>query len=176
MRRTPPDGYVRIGRLGKSFKVAGGVRLWLDSEAAEDRLDDLGMLFVVGLGESRIRSHETVSGSLVVYLEGVRDRTVARSLVNAEVWAEKAGISAETIAALEEPPDDELLIGLAVTLDGVRVGEIVDAELSGANQFVAVGLDDGTQVLLPLAAPYVSLGPDGVDLVDPPPGLLGTEE
>lgn len=172
MLNTPPPGYVRIGRLGKSFKVAGGVRLWLDAEGLGDRLDELGRLYVLGLGDTRIRAHETVSGSLVVYFEGVRDRTVARSLVNAEVWAETADLDDALIAAIDEPTEDELLIGLPVTLDGVRVGEVRDAELTGANQFVEAALDDGATVLLPLAAPYVSLGPQGVDLVDPPPGLL----
>ena len=86
--------------------------------------------------------------------------------------AETADLDDALIAAIDEPTEDELLIGLPVTLDGVRVGEVTDAELTGANQFVEAALDDGATVLLPLAAPYVSLGPQGVDLVDPPPGLL----
>ncbi|HZJ10421.1 MAG TPA: hypothetical protein VFD39_12045 [Trueperaceae bacterium] len=175
MRRSPPDGYVRIGRLGKSFKVAGGVRLWLESEGAGASLDAFGRLFVSGLGETRIRAHEIVSGSAVVYLEGVRDRTVARSLVNAEVWADTTEMDEHTLELLEEPADEELLIGLDVTLDGQRVGEVVEAVLGGANQYVEIALDDGPKVLLPLAAPYVSVGPAGIDLVDPPRGLLGPD-
>lgn len=173
MRRSPPDGFVLIGRLGRSFKVAGGVRLRLDSPALEADLDALGRLFVSGLGETRIRASETVSGSLVVYLEGVRDRTVARSLVNAEVWADASTLAERTLELLEEPADEELLIGLDVTVDGRRVGEVVEAVLGGANQYVEIRLEDDSTALLPLAAPYVSIGPAGIDLVDPPPGLLG---
>ncbi|HLU83246.1 MAG TPA: hypothetical protein VKZ43_07560, partial [Trueperaceae bacterium] len=68
MTRLPPVGYVRIGRLGKSFQLSGGVRLRLDNveqlqsqypaaEASRSRttedmlLDSLGRLFVPGLGE-----------------------------------------------------------------------------------------------------------------------------
>lgn len=173
MRRSPPDGYVHIGRLGKSFKVAGGVRLWLDAEAVVDRLEDFDRLYVAGLGETRIRAHETVSGALIIHLEGVRDRTVARSLVNAEVWADTTGLEQATIDLLDEPEDEELIVGLAVSLTGKRVGEVIEAHLEGANQYVEVLLDDGSHVLLPLAAPYVVLSASGVDLVDPPADLLG---
>jgi len=175
MRSAPPSGYIRIGRLGKSFKLAGGVRLWLESADAAGRLDELGRLFVAGFGDTRLRDHEVVSGSLVVYLEGVRDRTAARSLVNAEVWAETSGLTSDTLELLEEPAEDVLLVGLDVRLAGARVGQITGAELAGTNQFVEAALDEGGTVLLPLAAPYVSLGPDGLDLVDPPPGLLDTD-
>jgi len=172
VKRTPPDGYVPIGRLGRSFKVAGGVRLWLDSPAAEQSLDSFERLFVTGLGDTRLRSHESVSGSLVVYLEGVRDRTVARSLVNAEVWADASGLPADTLQALEEPADEDLLIGAAVYLDGRAIGTVVEANLSGENDFVEVQLEDERLVLVPLVAPYVSLDADGIHLSDPPPGLL----
>lgn len=175
MRRSPPDGYVRIGRLGRSFKVAGAIRLWLDVPDVGEHLDAFDRLFVTGLGETRVRAHETVSGALVVNLEGVRDRTVARSLVNAEVWAETSGLDPEIIDLLEQPDDEATLIGLTVSLAGARLGEVIDASLEGPNQYVEALLDDGSTVLLPLAAPYVTLSPDGVDLVEPPPGLLGDE-
>lgn len=172
MRRSPPEDYVRIGRLGRSFKVAGGVRLWLDAAGTSDSVEQFGRLYVVGLGETRIRDHEVVSGSLVVYLEGVRDRTVARSLVNAEVWADATELDQATLDALAEPEDEDLLIGLPVRTAGQRIGEVVEANLGEANQYVEVRLDEGAKVLIPLAAPYVTLAADGIELSDPPAGLL----
>lgn len=172
MRRTPPDGYVSIGRLGRSFKVAGGVRLWLDSPAAAELIDEFGRLFVSGLGETRIRSHETVSGSLVVYLEGVRDRTAARALVNAEVWTDGGQLTDEARELLAEPAVEELLIGAPVMLGSEAIGSVTQAVLGSSNDFVEVRLGSGRTVLLPLVAPYVELTEEGVVLSDPPAGLL----
>lgn len=189
MTRLPPVGYVRIGRLGKSFQLSGGVRLRLDSveqlqsqypaaEASRSRttedmlLDSLGRLFVPGLGETRLRDYEFVSGATVVYLEGVRDRTVARSLVNAEVWAAQADVPAALVEELTAPSPEEALVGLDVTVDGARVGKISAAHLGGANDYIEAVLDSGATALIPLTAPYVTLNEAGVALVDAPPGLL----
>ena len=189
MTRLPPVGYVRIGRLGKSFQLSGGVRLRLDNveqlqsqypaaEASRSRttedmlLDSLGRLFVPGLGETRLRDYEFVSGATVVYLEGVRDRTVARSLVNAEVWAAQADVPAALVEELTAPSPEEALVGLDVTVDGARVGKISAAHLGGANDYIEAVLDSGATALIPLTAPYVTLNEAGVALVDAPPGLL----
>lgn len=189
MTRLPPVGYVRIGRLGKSFQLSGGVRLRLDNveqlqsqypaaEASRSRttedmlLDSLGRLFVPGLGETRLRDYEFVSGATVVYLEGVRDRTVARSLVNAEVWAAQADVPAALVEELTAPSPEEALVGLDVTVDGARVGKVSAAHLGGANDYIEAVLDSGATALIPLTAPYVTLSEAGVALVDAPPGLL----
>lgn len=190
MTRRPPAGYVKIGRLGRSFKLAGGVRLHLDNaylldsyqdenRATDgddpvdlDALDALGRLFVTGLGDTRLRDHEIVSGSLIAYLEGVRDRTVARSLVNAEVWAELSDLPDDLVADLTAPSPEEELVGLTVTVDGIRVGSVSAAHVGSANDYVEVDLDDGGAVLLPLVAPYVTVSSASVALIDPPAGLF----
>jgi len=190
MTRLPPAGYVRIGRLGRSFKLSGGVRLHLDNsgllgdpaDAEADPteshptgrglLDALGRLFVPGLGDTRLRDHEVVSGSTVVYLEGVRDRTTARNLVNAEVWADSGDVPPALIEELTAPTPEEELVGLPVSVDGAPVGSVSAAHLGGGNDYVAVELDAGGTVLLPLVAPYVTVSDSGIDLSDPPPGLL----
>lgn len=202
MTRRPPAGYLRIGRLGRSFKLSGGVRLHLDNadllhgssddELASDAersttealypnatyltgralLDALGRLYVPGLGDTKLRDHEVVSGSTVVYLEGVRDRTAARNLVNAEVWADSDDVPAAVIAELTAPTAEEELVGLEVRVDGDPIGRISTAHLGGANEYVEVELDAGGAVLLPLAAPYVTVSESAIELTDPPPGLL----
>ena len=189
MTRRPPAGYVRIGRLGRSFKLAGGMRLHLDntgayddhqedlnsngSQAAEGSvLDSLGRLFVPGLGDTRVRDNEIVSGATVIYLEGVRDRTAARALVNAEVWADVSDAPADVIDNLTSPSDEESLVGVPVSVDGVPIGSVAIAHLGGSNDYVEVDLTAGGTVLLPLTAPYVTVGESSIELRDPPPGLL----
>ena len=181
MTRRPPAGYVKLGRLGRSFKLSGGVRLHLDNaylldeseqDMGTDALDALGRLFVAGLGETRLRDHEYVSGSVVIYLEGVRDRTVARSLVNAEVWAETSDLPPGLEAELTAPSPEDELVGLAVTLNGVKIGTVGAATLGTVNDYVEAHLDAGGTALLPLTAPYVLVTEDGVKLTDPPDGLF----
>jgi len=54
------------------------------------------------------------------------------------------------------------------------VGEVSGAQLDGPNPLVEVALDEGAaRALLPLEAPYVALTEAGVELTDPPAGLLG---
>ncbi|HET8984206.1 MAG TPA: hypothetical protein VFN03_00480, partial [Trueperaceae bacterium] len=135
-------------------------------------LDALGRLFVPGLGDTKLRDHETVSGSTIVYLEGVRDRTAARNLVNAEVWADAGEVPAEVVEVLTAPTAEEGLVGLPVTVDGDHFGTVGTAHLGGANDYVEVVRAAGGAVLLPLTAPYVTVSESGIDLRDPPPGLL----
>src|SRR5690606_12460066 len=110
--------------------------------------------------------------SPVVYLEGVRERTVARSLVHAEVWAAQAYVPADLVEELTAPTTQEAQDGLAVTVDGAPVGKVSAAHLGGANDYIEALLDSGATVLVPLTAPYVTLSEAGVALVDAPPGLL----
>ncbi|HLV12422.1 MAG TPA: hypothetical protein VKY42_08255 [Trueperaceae bacterium] len=173
---APPPDYVRVGRLGRSFKLDGGVRLLLEGELDPDDLAALlaarPRLFVAGLGATRLRRAEERSGALVVHLEGVRDRETARALVNAGVWADPEDLPegfAERVAAGDAA---DALLGLPVTVDGARVGEVVDAYLNAANPYVTVALTGGTDALVPLVAPYVTLTEEALELTDPPPGLL----
>lgn len=181
MRRAalaaPPAGFLRLGRLGRSFKLDGGVRLLVEAELEEDELDELlagaPRLFVAGLGLTRLRGAAERSGALVVHLEGVRDRETARALVNAGVWVDPDDLAEALAQRLGEATFEEALDGLPVTVDGARVGEVTASFLNEANPYAEVALDAGGSALVPLAAPYVELTEDALALTDPPPGLLG---
>lgn len=170
--RTAPAGHVRLGRIGKPFQLEGGIRFQADADAAEAAARVVAEVFVTGLGVVRVRRARDVSGTLVLYLEGVRDRDAAQALVHAEVWADPSGLEQDLVDALALAAEGEPLAGLVVRLDGVRVGQVHASFLGGANDLVEVRLDAGGTVLIPLAAPYVRLGDDAIDLVDPPAGLL----
>lgn len=173
---SPPAGYVRVGRLGRSFKLDGGVRLLVEAELSEDELEALlgssPRLFVTGLGQTRLRRAEERSGALVVHLEGVRDREAARALVNAGVWVDPEGLPEDLAERVSEPTLDEALDGLPVLVDGARAGEVTATHLNQANPYVEVALDGGRTALVPLVAPYVELTEEALELRDPPPGLL----
>lgn len=186
---VPPEGYLRLGRLGRTFQLEGALRLALDAAVSyegEDGAEPVGVrvlqgagqLFVTGLGHARVRELFPSGGSLMLKLEGVRDRTAAQRLVNATVWVDPAalaaGLAEELAAEIAAGDEEERLVGLPVLVDGARVGEVSGAQLDGPNPLVEVALDEGAaRALLPLEAPYVALTEAGVELTDPPAGLLG---
>lgn len=173
---TPPDAYVRVGRLGKSFKLDGGVRLLVEAELDDDELAALleskPRMFVVGLGETRLRGADTRTGSIVVLFEGVRDRTAARALVNAAVWVNGDDLPEEVLKAVTAPTTEESLAGFPVVVDGESWGEVVTANLGGVNPLVEVRSTSGVVSLVSLAAPYVEITEDALVLSSPPDGLL----
>ncbi|MFA5551035.1 MAG: hypothetical protein WDA03_05400 [Trueperaceae bacterium] len=190
-----PDSYVKVGRLGRTFQLEGALRVLLDdavSYMADDGSAPVGVralqagshVFVPGLGSVRVREVSETGGSLLIKLEGVRERNAAQALVNATLWVEPGalpkGLAAELIAELEAGSAEERLVGLAVLLNGRQVGFVSAAMLESANPVLEVtaltetaDADAGSpRSLVPLQAPYVELTDAGVELTDPPAGLL----
>lgn len=191
---TPPPGFIRLGRLGRTFQLDGALRLQLDdavSYAPEGDGDDAdalgvkaigaaGQLFVTGLGNARVRELKYGGGALLIRFAGVTDRNAARRLVNAVLYVDPSSLPsalAEEVAReVEAGSSEERLIGLPVLLDGRRVGAVTGANLNSANPFVEAELvEPRRRVLLPLSAPYIELSEGGIEISDPPAGLLGEE-
>ncbi len=187
--KKEPSGHLPVGDLGRTFQLEGALR-WHVPAALEAKgvpgsqslaarvVAAAGSLFVTGLGEARVRGlRYQKSGAPLLLLEGVRDRTTAQRLVNAEVWLNPdllpPELAAEVEEALAEPNEEEALIGLEVRLADVRIGTVKDADLSGPNAVVVVALESGGTCMVPLAAPYVDVTQEpAIVLTDPPPGLL----
>ncbi|MBX3140864.1 MAG: hypothetical protein KF875_08950 [Trueperaceae bacterium] len=192
--KGPPNGYAYCGQLGRTFQLDGALRWHVAAALAEAAgapaggtkrpplalraVGAAGVVFVTGLGEVRVRAARLASpgGPPLLMLEGVRDRTAAQRLVNAEVWLDPARLSGDLAAELElalATPDEEgALVGLPVLLEGLVVGEVSGADLSGPNAVARVALAAGGGALIPLAAPYVRVTEEAVVLTDPPAGLL----
>lgn len=164
---TAPEGYVLLGRLGKTFQLEGGLRFRAVGDAEEAALEALTSVFVAGLGERALKGLRVVSGQTVLYLAGVTSVETAKGLVNREVFAPRE--------ALPEPDEGEFylddLIGLPVSVDGASFGVVADVFEAGA-QDVLVVEHDGQEFLVPLQAPYVEVEDERVAVTDPPEGLL----
>lgn len=159
-----PAGWLRIGRLGRTFQLEGGLRFWPAGEAEAEAIGTLDRVFVEGLGESGVLRVRPKGREWILYLDRVRRPERARHLVNADVWADPA--------ELPLPPDayGESLLGVPLLVDGVPWGEVVEV-LRGAQDRVRVRGPRG-EALLPLAAPYLQQVGDALRLDDPPAGLL----
>lgn len=161
----PPEGHVKVGLLGRSFQLEGGIRLHPASPAAAHALDEVERVFVVGFGAVSLRRVRRVGGGPVLYLEGVRDREAARQLTGADVFVPSSALpdaAREGSAALE---------GAEVHCEGRVVGRVREVRADGSNPLLVITTPAG-EVLVPLAAPYVLARPERIELVDPPAGLL----
>lgn len=168
--RTAPPNYVHIGRCGRAFQVSGAFRLQLDAPA-EDYLSVGTVLFITGLGKCSIRELNHSNGRLTIAVRGVRNRTQATGLLHEHVYLDATELSDDERDDLEIT-DDDVLLGLPVTVNGETVGTITETHLSEAYDYLGVTLASGKMVLLPLEAPYITLDEAGLHVTDPPAGLL----
>ncbi len=157
----PPDDFLPIGRLGKTYQLRGGLRFRPLGDAEERALPDLDEVFVEGLGLTTLSEVRRHGRRLIVYLGGVHRIEHAKELVNARVFAAAAQL-----------PEVLLLptAGAPVRLNGVVIGEVL--EVRRGPQDLVVADVAGREVLLPLGAPYLDWRESTLELTDPPEGLL----
>jgi ribosomal 30S subunit maturation factor RimM len=171
---APPDGWVRLARLGRTFQVRGALKAEPVSASAATALRalarELGPVWVDGHGATRLREARTVGGGLVVAVQGIYDPERARPLTHAHVWADPSWLPAPDPDDDPDAVDVARLEGAAVRLDGAPYGRVAYV-LLGAQDLLAIDGPDGER-LVPWAAPYVAWDGATVDLVDVPPGLL----
>ncbi|HKI56274.1 MAG TPA: hypothetical protein VKB31_03915 [Trueperaceae bacterium] len=169
---TPPPQHVLVGRLGRTYQLEGGLRLQLAAGGGPAAVRAGARVFVVGYGPAAVREVRPLAGSPVLYLEGVRDRDSARALTGAEVYLPDSAVVASEqgpATAATAQPD---LAGAEVRLGDRVIGRVREVRAAGANPLLVVEGADGSELLLPLAAPYVQVAAGRVRLVDPPAGLL----
>ncbi len=163
---TPPPGYRSLGRLGRAFQLEGGVRLVVTDPRGSAALDRVERVFVPGFGSADLRRVRSHGSELVVYLEGVRDRDAATALTGRELFVPARPDDAEADAT-----DVQALVGLPVAVAGTTVGHVREVRFAAVNPVLVVATARG-EALVPLAAPYVRLAPERVELIDAPEGLL----
>jgi 16S rRNA processing protein RimM len=163
----PPNEYILLGRLGKTFQLQGGLRFYGLGEAEEEALFSLKRVFLRGVGETDIRKVREVGGGIVVYLTKALTVEAAKLLTNLEVYAPRD--------ALPETEDDNLyldeVVGLTVYLDGEPFGTVQEVQEAGLQDLLVIQSKKG-EVVLPFPAPYVRVEEEGVWLEGVPEGLL----
>lgn len=158
---------VQLGVLGKTYQLAGGLRLYPLGEAEAQALASLSEVTIEGLGPCRIRELRQHGNGFVLYLTRALSREAARALVNRAVFA--------PASALPEAEEDAIyadeLAGLPVLLDGQPYGEVLELREAGLQDLLVIA-QGGRELLVPLQAPYVVVTDDEVRLEQPPEGLL----
>lgn len=168
---TPPDGWWRLGRLGRPFQTRGALRLQAagpHAETAATALANAGeAVWLSGVGLTRLQGVRRAGGTLALSFQGVYTPERARALVHAELWASPASYPTE---ASQDP--SERFPGAPVFIDGAPYGR-VERVIRGP-QLLLVVTPHGAigERLLPWGAPYLHWDGAALQLLDPPLGLL----
>lgn len=174
---SPQDDSVRVARIGKPHGIRGEVTVQLYTDDPETRFVPgavLGGRRAAGgrdgdLTVVRARWNKDI---LLLSFEEVADRNGAEELRGTELFA-----------APDEPGEDEGwyeedLIGLAVLVDGARIGSVTGLVTGEVQDLLQIELELGAEALVPFVdqiVPEVDLDAGTVTL-DPPPGLLTLNE
>ncbi|MFF0545252.1 ribosome maturation factor RimM [Nocardia thailandica] len=170
-----------VGRVAKSHGVRGELVVEVRTDAPEERFAP-GATLRGRLPKSKqtrpytVESAREHSGRLLVFLDGIADRTAADALRGMLFVIDSADLP-----PTEDPDEyyDHELEGLAVQLtDGTHVGEVTEVLHSAAGELLSVrAADDGREILIPFVlaiVPTVSIA-DRLVVIDPPEGLLDPE-
>jgi ribosomal 30S subunit maturation factor RimM len=164
----PPDGFILLGRLGKTFGLKGALHFRPLGPAEAEAILDLSEVFVAGLGMTAVREARPHGAGIVVTLPSARNPESARKLVNSDVYAHAESLPSDEGATHYV----DALRGLPVLLAGRPLGTVANVFGPVGAELLAVERLDGHELLLPLQAPYVQVSHDSVLVVDPPGGLI----
>lgn len=144
---------VLIGTIGRAHGLRGEVSVRVRTDEPERR-------FAAGapvLIEGRPRTVDAVrwhSGTLLIRLAGVSDRTAAEALAGTELWAR---VRADAVPEEADAYYDRQLIGLTVLdASGTEVGTVADVLHLPAQDVIAVATPAGER-LVPFVAELVPL-------------------
>ncbi|GAA3693675.1 ribosome maturation factor RimM [Zhihengliuella alba] len=164
---------LQVARIGKPHGIRGEVTVQITTDAPEDRFVP-GRVFAVEpeqhgpLTLTRARWNKEI---LLLTFEEVADRNRAEELRGARLF-----IEADEESDSEESDEwfAHELVGLALVVDGQRIGQVTGLRSGAVQDLLEVELDDGEEVLLPFVeeiVPEVDLEAGEV-VATPPPGLL----
>ncbi len=172
MPRQIETEWATIGKVVALFGIRGELKVLLLTDIP-NRFAGLRAVYA-GPDHTRrlIQSVRPYKGEMIVLkLEGIDDANTAEPLRD-----QNLAIPVSELAQL--PPDSyyqhDILGLMVITLDGQKLGSIVDIIVTGSNDVYVIKAPDGSQVLIPAIKDVIKQ----VDLIrrtmyiDPLPGLL----
>jgi 16S rRNA processing protein RimM len=165
-----PD-LVVVGRVGRPQGIKGEVTVEVRTDSPEERFAP-GSVLLTESGTLTVEAARDHSGKLVVLFEGVADRNAAESLRGTVLR-----VDARTLPELDDEDEyyDTQLVGLRASLqDGTAVGTVAEVLHLPHGDVLVVAREGAPELLVPFVramVPVVDL-PQGVVVLDPPPGLL----
>ena len=166
MPKGPPDTYLLLGQLGKTFQLEGGLRFYPLGNTEADAITTLNSVYITDAGFTDIRNVRMVGSHIIIYLSNALSVESARRLVNKEVYADP-----EQLPLNNDSYYIDALIDLPVHLNNTIIGHVIDVIDAGGQDLLVVDTENGEK-LLPIEADYLQLNHDHINLTNPPDGLL----
>ena len=88
-----PEHYRYLGRLGKTYQLKGGLRLY--SDMSDEVLFRLERIFIENVGESDVREIKEVGKEIIIYLTHALSVEQAQRLVNKNLYVHSEFLSKE---------------------------------------------------------------------------------
>jgi 16S rRNA processing protein RimM len=172
-----PESGLRVGRLLKAHGLKGAIKLELYTDDPALRFVP-GSVYTLQVPDESPWFGKTVTltelkwynDHAVVFLDGIKDRDSAESLVKAILWVDD---DKDARPAEEDAWYDYQLIGLSVRRGGVAVGTVARVDHFPAQDLLVIDTEAG-EVLVPFVKAIVT----AVDIdagtmdIDPPLGLF----
>lgn len=169
---------VLVGRIGRAHGLRGEVSIGVRTDEPERRFAPGAALRLVTQGRGRsavVKAARWHSGTLLLALEGVADRTAAEALRGAELWAD---VPEDEAPAEEGEFYDRQLVGLVVRdHTGAEAGRVREVLHLPAHDTLAVDTEGGERLVpfVEALVPVVDLDGGYVQVADVG-GLLFEQE
>ncbi len=165
----PPEGYVAVGRVGRSHGLRGAFRVRIDRPlGGAELLAAAERVWIDGLGDARVVSFAPHGRDHLLSVDRVRRVELAKGLLHAVVHVPPSpdAIGTDASGAVPAP-------GTPVYLDDAPrpIGTVEGVDGTPLQPLLRIATATGPRYL-PAHAPYVRIDDDAVRLSDPPEGLL----
>lgn len=165
--------YLEIGTVGRAHGLKGEIGIdW----HGDTPLDANAIIYLREKAADeyrpyKVRAARTHKGRLLIFLNGVDDRTAAERLNGQKVYLDR-----ETLPPLE---DDEAyladIVGFTVkTINGTALGVLDHVEFPANQEIWVIKSEEGKEILFPAQECFIdSFAPDQKTVfINPPPGLV----
>ncbi len=161
-----PEGYVYIGKFGRTFGLKGGLRFYAVGETEANIIADVEDVYVTSLGTRKLKFVNEKGPHLLVFIAGIKHVDYAKPVTNQRLYVKE-----EHLPNVENSFYVDKLLGSAVFLNNESFGEVKEVMDAGAQELLVIETEE-KDYMVPIAATYVSFKDDGIYIDNPPEGLF----
>ena len=161
-----PEGYIYLGKFGRTFGLKGGLRFYPVGETEANIIAEIEDVYITSLGERKLKFVNEKGPHLLIFIAGIKHLDYAKPIINEKLYAKE-----EYLPEVDNSFYVDKLIGSSVFLEGAAFGTVKEMIDAGAQELLVIETEEKDH-MVPLGASYVSFQDDGIYIVNPPEGLF----
>lgn len=161
-----PEGYIYLGKFGRTFGLKGGLRFYPVGETEANIIAEVEDVYITSLGMRKLKFVNEKGPHLLVFIAGIKHLDYAKPITNQRLYAKE-----EDLPDFDNSFYVDKLIGSPVFLNDESFGEVKEAMDANGQELLVIETEE-KDYMVPLAASYVAFKEDGVYITDPPEGLF----